>query len=150
MAITTVSLKSATFKIDPTTPAPTGTPTYSGDYSAQLIDVKLTVDSSGGKSNRKTLSGDVIPESLTFTDQLQGTVLQDWPAVGGGLIGLSRDPAHRGGTFAFQVTSVDPAGYTATGVVQMTPLDLDLNPNDTAEAKLDWKITTLAETYPTA
>jgi hypothetical protein len=136
VSIVTARLKSATFVLDST------------DHSAQIVDVTLTAEGSGGGSDRRTLSGELVPETETYADTLNGTVIQDWPAPGGGLIGHTRAVANRGKVVPFTLTSVDPAGYVATGTVKMSPLDLGLNPNETAEAALSWKIVTLDETYP--
>lgn len=136
MSVVTAKVAHATFVLDGT------------DYSCQIVDMTLTAESSGGGSDRRTLCGDLVPETETYTDSLTGTVIQDWPAPGGGLIGHSRVPANRGKVVPFTLTSVDPVGYSATGTIQMTPLDLSLNPNETAESAVSWKITTLTETFP--
>lgn len=118
------------------------------EHGCQIIDLVLTANDTSGTEDRKTLCGASIPSAATFEDRLTGTVVQDWPAPGGGLIGHTRTPDNRGKVVPFTIATVTPPGYTATGTVQLAPLDLSLNPNETAEAGLDWKIVSLTETYP--
>jgi hypothetical protein len=136
VSVITAKVAAATFTIDGT------------DYAAQILNLTLTVEDTAGTEDRKTLDGSAIPSASSYTDRLTGQVVQDWPAPLGGLIGHSRIAANRGKVVPFVVTSVNPAGYSATGTVQMAPLDLTLDGNDTAESGIDWKILTIAETYP--
>jgi hypothetical protein len=136
MTVVTAKVAAATFTID------------GKDYAAQILNLTLTVEDTAGTEDRKTLDGSAIPSASSFTDRLTGQVVQDWPAPLGGLIGHSRITANRGKVVPFVLTSTNPAGYSATGTVQMSPLDLTLDGNDTAESAIDWKIITIAETYP--
>lgn len=138
MALTVVQNARATFVLDGST------------FTAQLKNVTMTTDANGGGQGEKTLSGETIPDPLTFVDRITGTVVQDWPAAGGGLIGFSRKTANRGKVVPFTLTAVEPAGYAATGTVQVTPLDLTIDPNGSAESAVDWQLITLDETYPAA
>lgn len=138
MAVTVIQNAQATVKID------------GKDYSAQVKNLTLTVDTSSDGGGESTLSGDKIPESTTFQDKMTGTVVQDWPAPSGGLIGATRIPANRGKVVPFEITAVQPAGYSATGTLTLTPLDLTIDPNGRAESDVEWSIVTIAETYPTA
>lgn len=138
MAVTVIQNARATFQLD------------GKDYGCQLKNVTLTVDVAGGGSGEKVLCGDSLPDPLTFSDKMTGTVVQDWPAPEGGLIGHTRLPANRGKVVPFTLTATAPAGYSATGKVQLTPLDLTIDPNGSAESAFTWTITELAETYPPA
>lgn len=138
MTVVTAKVAAATFTVD------------GKDYAAQILNLTLTVEDNSGDENRKTLDGSAIPSASSYTDRLTGTLVQDWPAPEGGLIGHSRITANRGKVVPFVLTSVTPAGYSATGTVQIQPLDLTLDGNETAESAIDWKIITLAETYPAA
>jgi hypothetical protein len=136
VAVTFIQDARATFTLDGT------------EYGCQLKNVTLSVEVDGGGSTERVLCGDAIPDPLTFTDRLAGTIVQDWPAPGGGLIGHTRQAANRGKVVSFTLTSTSPAGYTATGKVQLTPLPVTIDPNAPAEADFDWKMTELTETYP--
>lgn len=135
MALTTITNARATFTVD-------------GDsYEAQLKNVTVTTDSSGGGTGDKTLSGETIPDPLTFVDRLTGTYVQDWTAPAGGLVGFSRE--HRGEVVDVELESV-PAAYKLVGTIQLTPLDVTLDPNAPAESSIDWQLITADETWPAA
>lgn len=134
MAVTTVQIKSATVKIAGT------------DHAAQFRNVTLTTETNDPGTGDRTLDGSVIPSAATYTDKVTGTVVQDWPAPGGGLIGYA--DTHRGEWVAIEVKSIDPAGTTFTGKVRLDPLDRTLDPNETATADVDWSLTDYVPTYP--
>lgn len=138
MALTYIKDARATFTLDGT------------EHGCQLKNITLSVDTEGGGATERVLCGDAIPETLTFTDRMSGTIVQDWPAPGGGLIGHTRAEANRGKVVPFVLTATSPAGYSATGTVQITPLPVTVDPNGSAEADFDWKVVSLTETYPSA
>lgn len=139
MSVVTARMAHATFTVD------------GKEYGCQIVDLTLGADKSGGDASRRTLCGDLIPEQATYADRLTGTVVQDWPAPGGGLIGFTRATANRGRVVPFTLTVTDPADtYSATGTVQIDPLDVSINPNETAESDVDWTVVSLVETFPPA
>jgi hypothetical protein len=138
VAVTVIQDARATFQLD------------GKEYACQLKNVTLTVEVGGGGDAERVLCGDALPDPLTFADRMTGTVIQDWPAPGGGLIGHTRLPANRGKVVDFTLTATSPSGYVATGKIQITPLDLTIDPNGRAESDVSWKITELTETYPPA
>jgi hypothetical protein len=139
VAVTIVQNVTATFELDGT------------DYSCQFLSLTLTTETSGEGDPEYVLCGEQLPGTLRFTDRITGTMIQDWPAPGGGLIGHTRQSANRGKVVPFTLTGTTGGKtVTATGKVQLTPLPLGFDPNGRAEADVSWRVTELAETYPAA